>query len=101
MTTTAVMKYEALTEILLPLAEQFEADNPRGLALEPARAEESEPLKECLAELIAEGWLTPCCPLNHYKLTKEGYQHFEPRLRALRTLGESSTAHTSTFPLSE
>jgi hypothetical protein len=90
--TTAVMKYEALTEILLPLGDQFEAGNPRGLKLDPSRMEQSEPLRECLAELIAEGWLTQGRLLNHYKLTKEGYQHFEPRLRALRTLGEFGAA---------
>jgi len=85
--TSAVMKYEVLTTILLPLAEEFEGESRHGLALEPLCAEESEPLKECLAELIAEGWLAHCCPSNRYKLTKEGYQHFEPRLRALRILG--------------
>jgi hypothetical protein len=90
--TTAVMKYEALTEILLPLGDQFEAGTPHGLKLEPSRVEESEPLRECLTELIAEGWLMQGRLLNHYKLTREGYQHFETRLRALRTLEGQSAA---------
>jgi hypothetical protein len=84
--TIAIRKYAALTELLLPLAEEFEAGNPRGIALELASTKEPELLKECLAELIADRWLTQCHSSNLYKLTEEGYQHFEPRLRALRVL---------------
>jgi len=83
--TTAIMKYEALSEILLPLANAFETGNEHGLRLDPSSREEG-PLKECLSELIAEGWLARCLSLNHYALTMEGYRHFEPRLRALRDL---------------
>jgi hypothetical protein len=90
--TTAVMKYQALTEILLPLADQFEAGNGRGLQLGPWRTQQSEVLQECVAELIAEGWLEEGSVLNHYRLTAEGYQHFAPRLRALRTLEDFSAA---------
>jgi hypothetical protein len=66
--------------------QKFPIGNPRGIALELPSTKESELLKECLAELIADRWLTQCHSSNLYKLTEEGYQHFEPRLRALRVL---------------
>ncbi len=90
--TTALVKYEALTRALLPLVDQFEADNSRGLKMEPSCVEQSEPLKECVAELLSEGWLEECGPSNYYKLTTEGHQHFATRVRALRTMREPTTA---------
>ena len=89
---TAVMKYEALTEILLPLAERFEAGDLDGVKLEASRVEAFGPLRECAAELLEEGWLTSGRLSNHYRLTEEGYRHFGPRLHALRTLGDLGTA---------
>jgi len=90
--TTAIMKYEALSEILLPLAEEFEKGNRHGLRFDWSDMEESGPLKECIAELIAEGWLDQCHLANRYRLTEAGYKHFEARLRALRTLAEVAVA---------
>jgi hypothetical protein len=84
-----ILKYEVLNEILLPLAEQYEAGNPNGLPLAPANVDDSQAFKECLAELGSEGWLTPCRQLDHYKLTRDGYVHFEPRLHALRTMKDA------------
>jgi hypothetical protein len=81
-----ILKYEVLNEILLPLADQYEAGNPNGLPLPPANLDDSQAFKECLAELGSEGWLAPCFQLDHYKLTHDGYVHFEPRLHALRTM---------------
>jgi len=83
---TAVMKYQVLNEILRPLAERFEAGDAHGLKLDSSHMNMPESLEECLAELIAEGWLERCSLLNRYKLTEEGYQHFLPRLRALQML---------------
>jgi len=85
---TAVMKYEALTEILPSLAERFEAGDLGGVGLDASRVAASQPLRECVAELLVEGWLTQGLRSNHYRLTEEGYRHFAPRLHALRTLGD-------------
>ncbi|MFZ1203830.1 MAG: hypothetical protein WA369_10940 [Candidatus Acidiferrales bacterium] len=90
--TTAVMKYEVLTELLLPLAERFEAGDPDGLKLEASRPEAFWPLRECVAELLEERWLTAGRLSDHYRLTEEGYRHFGPRLHALQTLGDLSAA---------
>lgn len=90
--TTAIMKYEALSEILLPLAEEFEKGNRHGFRLDPLGMEKSGPLTECIAELIAEGWLDQCYLAGRYRLTEAGYKHFEARLRALRTLAEVGVA---------
>ena|SRR5271163_408787 len=87
-----ILKYEVLNEILLPLADQYEAGNPNGLQLAPAKVDDSLAFKECLAELGSEGWLTPCRQLDHYKLTHDGYVHFEPRLNALRTMKNAISA---------
>jgi hypothetical protein len=86
------MKYEVLTEILLPLAERFEAGDLDGLQLEASRVETFGPSRECVAELLEEGWLTSGRLSNHYRLTEEGYRHFGPRLHALRTLGDLGAA---------
>jgi hypothetical protein len=90
--TKGILKYEVLNDLLLPLADQFEAGDPNGLPLAPSSVDESEPFKECLAELVAEGWLASCRQKNHYKLTRDGYVHFEPRRNALRTMEKSIAA---------
>jgi predicted transcriptional regulator len=99
--TTAVMKYEALTEILVPLAERFEAGDVHGLRLDASRIETAQPLRECVDELLAEGWLTQGLVRNHYRLTEEGYRHFGPRLHALRTLGDFGTARFDSAPIQD
>ncbi len=81
---------EVLDEILLGLADEFEAGNPHGRTFEPSCPEEFEPLRECLADMIADGWLTQRRPLRIYNLTRAGYRNFKPRIHALRALGKSS-----------
>jgi hypothetical protein len=85
----ATTKDEILGEILLGLADEFEAGNPHGRTFEPSCPEEFEPLRECLAEMIAEGWLAQRRPLRIYNLTPSGYRNFKPRIQALRALGKS------------
>ncbi|HTW25205.1 MAG TPA: hypothetical protein VMD78_16505 [Candidatus Baltobacteraceae bacterium] len=90
--TTAIMKYEALSEVLVPLTEEFEAGNRHGVRIDGSRMAQSEALRECIAELLAEGWLEQCDLSNCYKLTGAGYQQFGARMRALRTLAACSVA---------
>lgn len=85
----ATTKDEVLDEILLGLADEFEAGNPHGRTFEPSCPEEFEALCECLADMIAEGWLTQRRPLRIYNLTPAGYRNFKPRIQALRALGKS------------
>lgn len=79
---------EILDEMLPTLADEFEAGNPHGRTFEPLCLEEFEPLRECLADMIAEGWLTQRRPLKIYCLTPAGYRNFKPRIQALRALGK-------------
>jgi hypothetical protein len=51
----------------------------------PENAEEFEPLRETLAELVAEGTLRRFA-LGTYQLTSLGYLRYKARLSALRTL---------------
>lgn len=83
-------KEEILDEILLGLADSFEAGNRHGYGIEqdPLRPEEFEPLRECLADMISEGWLTQRYSFRIYDLTPAGYRHFKPRIQALRFLGK-------------
>jgi hypothetical protein len=83
----ATNKDEVLDEILLPLADEFEAGNPRGRTFDPSCPEEFEPLRECVADLLAEQWLAQSGPFKIYTLTPAGYRNFKPRIQALRTLG--------------
>ena len=90
--TTAILRYETLSELLVPLAEEFEGGNRHGVRLDGSCMAQSEALRECLAELLAEGWLDQCDLENRYKLTEAGYKHFGARMKALRTLAECSVA---------
>ena len=83
----ATTRDEVLDEILLGLADEFEAGNPHWRTLEPSCPEEFEPLRECSADMIAEGWLTQRRPFKTCNLTPAGYRNFRPRIQALRTLG--------------
>ncbi len=80
-------KSEILDSILLPLADAFEAGKGHGLPITPASAEEYEPLRECLAELIGEGSLIDPKKMKVYHLTQAGYLTYRPRINALRALG--------------
>jgi len=82
-------KDEVLDAILLGLADEFEAGNPHGRTYEPSSPEEFEPLRECLAEMISEGWLAQRRPFKIYNLTPLGYRNLKPRIQALRALGKS------------
>jgi hypothetical protein len=77
-----------LDAILLGLADEFEAGNPHGRTYEPSCPEEFEPLRECLAEMISEGWLAQRRPFKIYSLTSAGYRNLKPRIQALRTFGK-------------
>lgn len=78
-----------LDEILLPLADQFEAGIPsRWQPIEPASAEEYEPLRQCLAGLMAEGSITQPADSRAkiYQLTAKGYLTYKTRIAALRAI---------------
>jgi hypothetical protein len=85
---------EILGSILLPLADEFEAGNRRGRAIEPASSTEYEPVQKWLATLIAEGSLTEFMIASQrtgmYRLTDEGYRKYKPRIDALRVLPSAS-----------
>ena len=73
----ATTKEEVLDEILLGLADNFEAGNPHVREFAPSCREEFEPLRECLAEMIAEGWLMQLHPAKLYCLTPAGLPQFQ------------------------
>jgi hypothetical protein len=80
---------EVLDSILLNLADVFEGgDSHRFATIEPSSVEEYEPLRECIAGMVAEGSL-----LNYmkgcYRLTPAGYAKYKPRISALRALGST------------
>ena len=79
---------QILDEVLPCLADEFEAGNQNGRTIEPKSAEEFEPLRECLAMQVAEGWFlrSNFGKLNIYRLSKTGYAKHKPRLDALRSL---------------
>jgi hypothetical protein len=79
-------KTDMLDSILLPLADAFEEGKGHGLPITPASAEEYEPLRECIAELIAEGSLSDPRKMKVYYLTQAGYLKYRPRINALRAL---------------
>ena len=86
----ATTRQEVLDEILLGLADNFEAGNPLDVReFKPSYPEEFEPLRECLAEMIAEGWLTQMYPAKVYRLTPAGYRNFKSRIAFLRAFGKS------------
>lgn len=79
---------QILDEILTNLADEFEAGNRKGRWFAPSCAEEFEPLRECIVELVAEGsatsFVTPQWTI--VRLTSDGYQKYKPRVDALRRL---------------
>lgn len=85
----APTKDEILDQILLGLADEFEAGKHQGRFINPSSPEEFEPLRECIAEMEAEGWLTRAYRGVAHYLTPEGYRHFKPRIQALRALGKN------------
>ncbi len=79
-------KEQILDEILLGLLDEFEAGNRHVRHINPSSAEEYEPFRECIAELIAEGSLEDFRKMGAYLLTREGYSKYKARVTALRSL---------------
>ncbi len=77
---------EVLDEILPGLADEFEAGNRRFRTFKPSSAEEFEPLRECLAMLIAEGSLVDFQKSRSYQFTPAGYAKYKSRIDALRAV---------------
>jgi len=75
-----------LDEILPGLADEFEAGNRKFRYFKPSSIDEYEPLRECLAVLIAEGSLIDFQKSGSYQLTAAGYSKYKPRVDALRRL---------------
>jgi hypothetical protein len=80
---------EILGSVLLPLADEFEAGNRRGSAIDSASTER-DPVRKCLETLIAEGSLTEFMIQSQrtgmYQLANEGYKKYKPQIDALRVL---------------
>jgi hypothetical protein len=77
---------QVLDEILLGLADEFEAGNRKFRYFKPSSVEEYEPLRECLAMLVAEGSLIDFLKTGSYHFTPAGYTKYKPRIDALRCL---------------
>jgi hypothetical protein len=77
---------QVLDEILPGLADEFEAGNRHFRYFNPSSVEEYEPLRECLATLVAEGSLIDFLKTGSYQFTPAGYKKYKPRIDALRTL---------------
>ncbi|MGH9688659.1 MAG: hypothetical protein ACRD5K_16365 [Candidatus Acidiferrales bacterium] len=88
---TAPTKETILDEILLGLADLFESGSTSWYSIEQdkERPEEFEPLRECLAQMISEGWLAQWRPTKLYRLTSDGYRQLKPRIEVLRVFGKS------------
>jgi hypothetical protein len=77
-----------LDALLRPLADLYEGGNRGWQSIEPESAEEYEPLRECLAKLIADGSVVQQLDgLKLYRLTDKGYSTYQARIAALRALG--------------
>jgi hypothetical protein len=77
-----------LDSILRSLADHFEAGKGHWQPIEPESAEEYEPLRECMANLLAEGSVIQATPgAKVYQLTARGYSIYKARIAALRVLG--------------
>ena len=88
---------EILDEMLLNLADGFESGNRTVRTFSVSSVEEYEPLRECFAWMVAEGFArsfpTPQCWM--VSLTPEGYKHFKPRIDALRALAPMNASKSS------
>jgi hypothetical protein len=82
-------KEQVADDIILGLADLFESGSTRWYRIEQdeKHPEEFEPLRECLADMMSEGWLVQFRPAPIFKLTPEGYKHLRLRIYALRALG--------------
>jgi hypothetical protein len=82
----AMTQENILHQIIPALADEFEAGNRRFRTFQPSNAEEFEPLRECLAILIAEGSLIDFQKTRSYQLTPAGYLKYKDTIRALRAM---------------
>jgi hypothetical protein len=83
------METEILDQVLLPLADQFEAGKPNHwCSFEPGEISEYEKLRECLAELVAEGSVIRS-HAGQFRFSQPGYTKYLHRMKALRTLTAS------------
>jgi hypothetical protein len=83
------MDTKILDQVLLPLADQFEAGVlNRWFSLKPDHSENYEQLRECMAELFAEGSIQRTGG-EMFRLTPNGYSKYESRIKALRALSSS------------
>jgi hypothetical protein len=79
-----------LDQVLLPLADQFEAGNPnRWYSFKPGAVDEYEKLRECMGELVAEGSVLRDFA-GHFQFSKSGYAKHLGRIKALRALKASA-----------
>lgn len=75
-----------LDQILIPLADQFEARNRNHwYSFEPSHIIGNEGLRECLAELVAEGSVLKDRS-GRFQISEPGYTKYVHRIRALRAL---------------
>jgi hypothetical protein len=81
-----VTREQSLDEILPTLADEFEAGNRHFRTFAPSTPDEFEPLRECIAMLIAEGSLVDYQKARCYQLTSAGYMKYKPRVDGLRAL---------------
>jgi hypothetical protein len=76
-----------LDGLLLPLADLFESQNSnRVVTYEASEAEEFEIVRECKANLIAEGSVTNFQGTGGLRFTPAGYSKYRDRVAALRAL---------------
>jgi hypothetical protein len=72
--------------VLLPLADQFEAGIPNHwYSFKHGDPTEYEPLRECMAELVAEGSVRRD-ESGRFQFLQAGYAKYLPRVQALRAL---------------
>lgn len=83
---------EVWDKFLLPLADVFESGNRRFVGSGDLDIETFEPVRECLAMKIAEGWLTDFDGIGAYRLTAAGYARYKPRIDFLRAFGKTASA---------
>lgn len=75
-----------LDQVLLPLADLFESGIPnQRYGFNGSQITEYESLRECLAELVAEGSVLRDYSGN-FQFSPTGYAKYAPRIEALRTL---------------
>ena len=81
------MNTELLDQVLLSLAEQFEARGPEyWCSFNPENVTESEQLRECIAELLAEGSIRSNHSAERFQFSRSGYLTYQSRIQALRGL---------------